>query len=200
MRPSTAVARRFRSRVQPIDDFRYVIVLSPASLAHPESTNEAVTRAHIAHVERLEVNGQLELAGPFSDGGDMLIIRGTSEAQARAIAEADPLVSTGSKTYELKKWALGNRRHHTKSGPVRTGPSGPDRSQWPGARNEGEHTRKNSATPSRAPIVAAHRVPRRRESVRSPNRARRRVATGGRPPRRASTRPESLDDSPLHTT
>ncbi|NOY90994.1 MAG: hypothetical protein GXP55_07245 [Deltaproteobacteria bacterium] len=88
-------------------DIRYVIQLSHA---RAELFSETLVRAHVAHLKRLESNGQLELAGPFTDAaGGMLILRVSSEDQARMIAEADPFVSSGAESYELRRWELSHR-------------------------------------------------------------------------------------------
>jgi uncharacterized protein YciI len=89
------------------DDVRYVYLLSHA---RPERFCEALVREHVAHLKRLEDQGLLELCGPFPDhAGGMVILRRCSEAQARAIAEADPFVTSGAETYELRRWELSHR-------------------------------------------------------------------------------------------
>lgn len=88
-------------------DIRYVILLSHA---RPELFREELIRAHVAHLKRLEHDGRLDLAGPFPDGrGGMVIVRVASEDEARTIAEADPFVTSGAETYELRRWELSNR-------------------------------------------------------------------------------------------
>lgn len=80
---------------------RYVYLLSHA---RPERFDEALVRAHVAHLARLEDQGKLELCGPFPDhDGGMVILRCVSEEEARAIAEADPFVRSGAESYELRK-------------------------------------------------------------------------------------------------
>lgn len=50
------------------------------------------------------------MAGPFPDHrGGMVVLRAASEEEARAIAEADPFVSSGAETYELRKIELSCR-------------------------------------------------------------------------------------------
>jgi len=89
------------------DDVRYVYLLSHA---RPERLCEALVREHVAHLKRLEDRGQLELCGPFPQhAGGMVILRGCTEEQARAIAEADPFVTSGAETYELRRWELSHR-------------------------------------------------------------------------------------------
>ncbi|MBN1630003.1 MAG: flavin reductase, partial [Thermoleophilia bacterium] len=80
---------------------RYVYLLTHA---RPELFNVQLVRDHVAHLKRLEDRGQLELCGPFPDhDGGMVILRGVSVEEAREIAEADPFISSGAETYELRK-------------------------------------------------------------------------------------------------
>ena len=73
------------------------------SAAHPE---------HLAHQYDLEARGILFAAGPFlgadgkPSGPGMIIIRAASEAEARAIAEADPYHKLGLRTFRLQRWML----------------------------------------------------------------------------------------------
>jgi len=74
------------------------------SHARPELFEQGLIRAHVAHLKRLEDRGQLDLCGPFPDhNGGIVILRGVSADQAQAIAEADPFITSGAETYELRK-------------------------------------------------------------------------------------------------
>jgi uncharacterized protein YciI len=89
---------------------RHVILLT---VARPQLFNEKLVRAHVAHLKRLEEQGRLELSGPFCDKkGGIVVLRGMSEAEARAIAEADPLVSSGAETFELRKIEVSCRENN----------------------------------------------------------------------------------------
>ena len=80
---------------------RYAYLLTHA---RPDLFEEGLIRAHVAHLKHLEDKGQLELCGPFPDyNGGMVVLRGVSTDEARAIAEADPFISSGAETYELRK-------------------------------------------------------------------------------------------------
>jgi uncharacterized protein YciI len=69
-------------------------------------------RAHVAHLQRLEDRGALELCGPFSDKqGGMVVLRAVSEAEARVIAESDPFVFCGARTFELSRLELSCREN-----------------------------------------------------------------------------------------
>ncbi|OKP98933.1 hypothetical protein A3849_08000 [Paenibacillus sp. P46E] len=72
-----------------------------------------IIRAHVKHLQELERSGQLVMCGPFSDSpGGMVIIRADSCEEAERIAERDPYILTGIRSYELRTWGLshaGNR-------------------------------------------------------------------------------------------
>ncbi len=67
---------------------------------------------HLAHQYDLESRGILFAAGPFLGedgkpcGPGMIIIRADSEAQARAIADADPYHAKGFRKYRLQRWSM----------------------------------------------------------------------------------------------
>ncbi len=82
----------------------YVYVLT---IAVERSVYEVHLPAHRHYLEQLHADGTLVLSGPFTDRrGGMVLIRAPSEAAARAIAEADPLVKHGVDTYELRHWRI----------------------------------------------------------------------------------------------
>ncbi len=63
--------------------------------------------AHLDYLSRLDRDGKLVLSGPFADRtGGMILVRASSLEEARAIAEADPLVAAGVDTYDLREWRL----------------------------------------------------------------------------------------------
>jgi len=83
---------------------RYVILLS---LNPGQNLTENLVKEHVAHLRRLDRDGQLELCGPFADyKGGMVIVRAASKEEAIAIAESDPFVSSGAESYELRTWEL----------------------------------------------------------------------------------------------
>ena len=76
---------------------------------------EAVRRhlkAHLEHQIELEKAGIMYGAGPATRPGEtaaafgLIIIRAKDEAEARRIADADPMHSSGVRAYELYAWSL----------------------------------------------------------------------------------------------
>jgi uncharacterized protein YciI len=87
----------------------YIIFSEPTSTAEER---RAVHHEHLAHQYELERRGIMFAAGPFVDeagkpfGPGMIIIRAESEAEARAIADADPYHKGGFRTYRLQRWMM----------------------------------------------------------------------------------------------
>ncbi len=88
---------------------RYVYLLAHA---RRELFCEDLIRAHVGYLKQLEAKGQLDLCGPFPDhDGGIVILRGVTEDEACAIADADPFISSGAETYELRKLELSCREN-----------------------------------------------------------------------------------------
>ena len=69
--------------------------------------------AHLAYQKDLEARGITFAAGPFADdaeqewsGEGMIIVRAASAAEARAIADADPMHRSGARSYRVRPWLL----------------------------------------------------------------------------------------------
>jgi uncharacterized protein len=74
------------------------------------------TRPHLEHQIRLEKDGIMYGAGPATRPGEerpafgLIIIRARDEAEARRIADSDPMHATGVREYELYSWSLNEGR------------------------------------------------------------------------------------------
>jgi uncharacterized protein YciI len=69
----------------------------------------AVLPQHLAYMIDLERKGLLFASGPLADGqpGDGLtILRAANLEEARALAEADPFVTLGGRTFEIREWTV----------------------------------------------------------------------------------------------
>ncbi len=73
-------------------------------------------KVHLEHQIALEKAGIMYGAGPATKPGEtaasfgLIIIRAGSEAEARRIADADPMHSSGVRHYELYAWSLNEGR------------------------------------------------------------------------------------------
>jgi hypothetical protein len=68
--------------------------------------------AHLEYMIGLEKKGILFASGPLSDssgvlrGDGLTILRTASVEEARKIAEADPFIVNGLRTFDIKEWTL----------------------------------------------------------------------------------------------
>src|ERR1700683_3365221 len=86
-----------------------------AVLSQPSPTQEKLKPllpAHLEYMIGLEKRGVLFASGPLSDGAGppsgagLTILRVASAGEARALAEADPFVRNGLRSFELKEWTI----------------------------------------------------------------------------------------------
>jgi len=74
------------------------------------------TKAHLLHQIKLEKDGIMYGAGPAVAPGaseasfGLIVIRAKDEAEARRIADADPMHKEGVRTYELYQWTMNEGR------------------------------------------------------------------------------------------
>jgi uncharacterized protein YciI len=86
------------------------VVLSTAK-ASPDKVQALVVQ-HLEYMIDLEKKGLVFASGPFSDaqgnprGNGMTILRAANAEEARKIAEADPFVIHGVRTFEIQEWTL----------------------------------------------------------------------------------------------
>ncbi len=87
--------------------FLLFLSLNPGKPLSPE-----VIKRHAAHLAELDTGGKLVLAGPIPErAGGLIVLRVASLAEARAIAEEDPMIRGGYQTYELGTWLMSNRQN-----------------------------------------------------------------------------------------
>jgi len=86
-----------------------------AVLSQPSPTPEklkALLPSHLEYMIGLEKRGVLFASGPLADGegppngAGLTVLRAASAQEARALAEADPFVVNGLRTFELKEWTI----------------------------------------------------------------------------------------------
>jgi uncharacterized protein len=89
---------------------RLYVVLSKAA-SSPDKLQMFLS-AHLEYMISLEKRGHVFASGPLSDGDGpptglgLTVLRAKDMAEARALAEADPLVANGVRTFDLKEWTL----------------------------------------------------------------------------------------------
>jgi uncharacterized protein len=88
------------------------------------SLTPEVVGLHAAHLEQLYRDGKLVLAGPIPEqAGGLVVLRVEGLAEARAIAEEDPLIRGQFQTYEVATWLMSNQQNNFRPSP----PEGSDR-------------------------------------------------------------------------
>ena len=99
----------------------YVYVLRPVRLGMlrdgPTPEEAQQLSGHVAHLERLQRQGQLILAGRTREAPEkvfgLVIFRAESDAAAQAVMEADPAVRGGIMAAELHPYRVAVRGHFT---------------------------------------------------------------------------------------
>ena len=88
----------------------YVIMTEPTGGLEALAEN---LDAHLAFQKDLEARGIMFAAGPLADddevyweGEGMVIIRADSLAEARAIAESDPMHKAGARRFRVRPWLV----------------------------------------------------------------------------------------------
>jgi uncharacterized protein YciI len=86
-----------------------------AVLSQPSPTPEKLKPllpAHLEYMIALERRGVLFASGPLSDGkgppsgAGLTVLRVGSAQEARTLAEADPFVVNGLRSFEIKEWTI----------------------------------------------------------------------------------------------
>jgi uncharacterized protein YciI len=97
-----------------IDDSHDVVYHLLLLTGRPDMTPTAdVLAQHSAHLRDLDHQGKLALAGPFLDRfGGLIVLRTASSAEARGIAEEDPMICGGFQSYDLIPWAQATSHNH----------------------------------------------------------------------------------------
>ena len=105
--------QKFVARIRaegPLAKQLYVVFTQPTNGLSPVLEN---MKAHLAYQVQLEEQGIMFGAGPFADddeqnweGQGMVIIRTQSLADAKRIADADPMHKSGARSYRIRPWLL----------------------------------------------------------------------------------------------
>jgi uncharacterized protein len=87
----------------------YVLISKPAV---PPEQLKPFLLAHLEYMIGLEKRGLVFASGPLADGAGpptgqgLTVLRASSAAEARALAEGDPFFVNGLRTFELKEWTI----------------------------------------------------------------------------------------------
>ncbi|HEX3938801.1 MAG TPA: YciI family protein [Xanthobacteraceae bacterium] len=87
----------------------YVVLSKPAV---PPEKLKPFLMAHLEYMIGLEKRGLVFASGPLADGEGppsgqgLTVLRASSAAEARALAEGDPFFVNGLRSFELKEWTV----------------------------------------------------------------------------------------------
>jgi uncharacterized protein YciI len=104
---STVEFEYHRAPAEPTDGTTYYLVLLEHGPNRTQDGDEAarIQTAHLEHLGRLAEQGSLMIAGPFADAsGGVLVMKGASVEEVRALAERDPAVKAGRLVVNVRPW------------------------------------------------------------------------------------------------
>jgi uncharacterized protein YciI len=89
-----------------------LLLRAPTWKKLPAEESAALQKQHLAHLTAMGESGKMVVAGPLSDQADpayrgVCIYRVGSVAEARALAEQDPVVKSGQLRVEAMTWWYG---------------------------------------------------------------------------------------------
>jgi uncharacterized protein YciI len=72
-------------------------------MTNQKPINNDIIKSHVEHLKSLKAQDKLVLCGPFTDyPGGMVVISAESIIEATNIAESDPFIISGCKSYEIR--------------------------------------------------------------------------------------------------
>lgn len=75
--------------------------------------NNEIIKKHVGYLKELKSQGKLMLCGPFTDyPGGMVIFLAEDLNEATNIAETDPFIALGFKSYEVRTIELANEENN----------------------------------------------------------------------------------------
>ena len=88
----------------------YVIILR--KVVGRELNKETIAR-HVQHLRSLDQDGRLILCGPFSDHpSGAVVLKAKDKAEATSIANQDPFVKEGFRTFEVRTWQIAHKENN----------------------------------------------------------------------------------------
>lgn len=72
--------------------------------------SEELIQAHVDHLRLLDEKDKLVLSGPFTDhGSGLVVLKVANKDEAISIAESDPFVKEGARSFEVRSWQIAHR-------------------------------------------------------------------------------------------
>ncbi len=86
----------------------YIVILKLGPHRDQDSATAAmIQKEHIENINRMAASGQLNVAGPFLDDGEMrgiFVFDVRSEEEVKLLVNNDPAVKAGRLIYEIHPW------------------------------------------------------------------------------------------------
>jgi len=86
----------------------YMVFLKSGPERSQDSTEAAeLQKKHLAHLERMAVEGYTSLTGPMGDDGDLrgiVVYNTATQEEADSLAKMDPMVEAGRLVVEIHPW------------------------------------------------------------------------------------------------
>jgi uncharacterized protein YciI len=84
----------------------YAVELIPVE---PQVVTADLIAKHAAHLQELDKEGKLVLAGPFADDpSGLLVLNCGDRTAAETIIKVDPLIVSGVRTFRVRTWLIAN--------------------------------------------------------------------------------------------
>lgn len=78
-----------------------------------KTLNKEVIKSHVEYLKSLNSQNKLILCGPFTDyPGGMVVFLAEDLNEAKKIAEADPFIALGFKSYEIRTIEIANEENN----------------------------------------------------------------------------------------
>lgn len=88
-----------------IEKYYFVeLIPNPDSAKIPQAKLDSLQKAHMINLATMFRDGQLMLAGPFEEGGGILILDMPSKEAAQELINRDPHVKAGRLLTEIRAW------------------------------------------------------------------------------------------------
>lgn len=72
-------------------------------MKNQKPVNGEIVKQHVEYLKTLKSQGKLMLCGPFTDyPGGMVVFSAKDISEATKIAESDPFIASGCKSYEIR--------------------------------------------------------------------------------------------------
>lgn len=82
-------------------------------MSNSKPINKELIEGHVEHLKELNGKGKLVLCGPFADyPGGMVIFSADDLEEATRIAQSDPFIASGCKSFELRTVELANEANN----------------------------------------------------------------------------------------